>query len=302
MLETKSWDQYSEEEILEANVVKYNNEHIIKFYTDFEEPKYSYIEYEVVFSAILNLLTSKLSHPIRAVDMCGGAGKAAFVVKKLQLNSIVTLVDVAEKMLDIAKIRMEKENISDLEIVNADAFGFLEEDREFDLIIFSSAIHHFKDPVDLLSKASKRLSDNGFIITIADPTTIIKSKRYKFFEFLAVNSDGKKQIMKKCFSNTFTKTDSKIPDENFDLAEYQTYLGINDMKLKQDLANMGLSTLVHMRYPAGEPFMTKIMPFFGLCWAFSLILYKGNLENRQEVASSIKQIIKKNLPFRIKYF
>jgi hypothetical protein len=68
------WQDVSEEEILNANIDKYNDENILRFYKDFKEPKYAYIEYEVVFNAVLQTLIADRGTAIRAVDMCGGAG------------------------------------------------------------------------------------------------------------------------------------------------------------------------------------------------------------------------------------
>ena len=135
MTRQKSWEEYSEQEILEANIEKYNSEAIVKFYEDFEEPKYLYLEYRVIFNSLVKLLNSFCKDSIRAVDMCGGAGKAAFALKECSPTSMVSLVDVSEKMLQIAQRKAEKENITDITPIQADAL-LLEQEGEYDLIIF----------------------------------------------------------------------------------------------------------------------------------------------------------------------
>jgi len=294
----KQWTDYSEEEILQANIDKYDQEHIINFYEDFEEPRYSYIEYEIIFKAVLAHLSEKLGHPVRAVDMCGGAGKAAFVLKDCDPECQATLVDCSDKMLDIARSRIEKQKIEGVEVVLGDAFSFLEQGEEYDLIIFSSAVHHFKDPVKLLQTAAGSLSEQGLIVTIADPTTLTKSKRYRFFEFMLSNSDLKKMKLKRMFS---LKRDESAGSEDFDLAEYQTFTGINDIELAGQLKEVGLHPIVHLRYPAGEPYMTKIMPLIGLCWAFSMIISPQPPEVNEAGSYRLKRVIKKEMPFRFKY-
>jgi len=142
----------------------------------------------------------------------------------------------------------------------------------------------------------KWLSENGIIITIADPTIITKSRRYKFFLFLAAGSQHKKEIIKQMFSGS-----NKDSSSDFDMAEYQTYTGIDDRKLASEVRNIGLSPLVHLRYPAGEPYMVKIMPYLGLCWAFSMVLGKTENHIPEEMIDKLKQEIKKEMPFRIKY-
>ncbi len=299
MSRQKRWEDYSEQDILHANIEKYDNDAIIKFYEDLEEPKYLYAEYSVIFKAVLDMLALSNDRVLRAADMCGGAGKAAFVLKECKPDCTVNLVDVSDKMLEIAEKKAEKLGVSGITLTKDDAFNFLERDAEYDLIVFSSAIHHFKDPVNLLNLASTRLAENGIIITIADPTIITKTRRYKFFEFLASNSEGKKQKLKACFSSGRNKGLTNGLD--FDLAEYQTYTGIDDIQLRQDLFDIGLNPLIHLRYPAGEPYMTKIMPYLGLCWAFSMVISKSKVDEFEAHKDTLKGEILSNMPFRFKF-
>lgn len=292
MKEAKAWEYYSEEEILEANKLKYESDAIVQFYADFEEPKYTYREYNVVFSAVVDMLKPHLNGPLRAVDMCGGAGKGAFTLKKCCPEAEVTLVDLSEKMLDIAKKRAVKEGFTDIEMVLSDAYSFLASEREYDVIIFSSAIHHFKDPVNLLKAASKALSPAGVIITIADPNRLKSSRRFKFFEFLAADKAHKKMIL----ANLFKPKDKP---SIFDVAEYQAYYGIEDKLLCEELKKAGLNPLLHLRYPAGESFFTRIMPYFGLFWAFSLVLAKDSRYEKE--AGRLKNRIKENMPFTVSF-
>jgi SAM-dependent methyltransferase len=217
----------------------------------------------------------------------------------------VTLVDVAEKMLAIARRHMEFENIDDIEVIAADALGFLQEARQFDLIIFSSAVHHFKDPVNLLYTAAQKLSAHGFIVTLADPTTMIKTKKYNMFNFLITGWDNKKRMARQYWEKCISSRNSEAAacrEADFDVAEFQTYLGIDDFQLKQNLARVGVKSLVHMRYPAGGgPLITRIMGMVGICWAYGLILYRDSDQNYQQLEREIKAAIKQQLPFKTKY-
>lgn len=301
MTKQKKWEEYSEKDILEANIEKYNKEAIVKFYEDLEEPRYLYSEYKVILGSVAKMLQASCPEPIRAVDMCGGAGKAAFVLKECSPACTVNLVDVSDKMLEIAENKAQKQNITGIIPLQKDAFAFLEQEAEYDLIMFSSAIHHFKDPVNLINLAAQRLSDHGLIITIADPTTITKSKRYKFFEFLASNSEGKKHKLKACFSSKKNQEVAASMEPDFDLAEYQTYTGIDDIALRQSLTAVGLNPLLHIRYPAGEPYMTKIMPYLGLCWAFSMVISKNVIDEYERQKDTVKREIKANMPFKFRF-
>ncbi|MDI9479433.1 MAG: class I SAM-dependent methyltransferase [Syntrophomonadaceae bacterium] len=298
-MSSKDWHEYSEDEILQANIEKYQRDDIVKFYEDFEEPRYTYIEYQIILAAVLRALRQKLGRPVRAVDMCGGAGKAAFIIKSIQPDSEVTLVDLSDKMLDIARQRAAKLCLDDLHIVEADAFSFLEQENEYDLFVYSSALHHFKNPVELLELSAGRMHPQGMIVSIADPTTLIKSRRYRFFQFLATNREIKRHLIKECFQRMAKRSPAQKTD--FDLAEYQTYTGIDDHQLCQDLSGVNLHPLLHLRYPAGEPYMTKIMPYLGLCWAFSTVLCASPTEYQHQV-QHMKKEISSELPFRIRFF
>jgi len=74
-----------------------------------------------------------------------------------------------------------------------------------------------------------------------------------------------------------------------------------DQELVREVRNIGLSPLVHFRYPAGEPHMVKIMPYLGLCWAFGLIMGKSTNHVPEEIIDKLKQGIKEEMPFKLKY-
>lgn len=292
----EKWEDCTEEDILQANIEKYDNNHIVDFYKGLEEPRYAYIEYEVVFKAVTEMLEKKIGRSLQAVDLCGGAGRAAFVLRACSPDCRVALVDLSEKMLAIARDRMSKQNIEGIDLIQADAFSFLDSADKYDLIVLSSAIHHFKEPLNLLQSAAARLSENGIIITIADPTTMIKSKRYEIFRFLIASGYHKKEIIKQMFSRS--NKDSSL---DFDMAEYQTYMGMDDQELVRNVRDIGLSPLVHFRYPAGgELGKIRIMSYFGLYWAFGLILGKSGNYVPEEI-DRLKQEIKEEMPYKFKY-
>lgn len=296
----KKWLQVTEDDILEANITKYNNDNVIKYYSENADAKYTYAEYDVVLTAVIDALTNNLGRSLKAVDMCGGAGKAAFIMKQYSPASDVYLVDLSEKMLDIAQKRMIKEGIGSINIVHADAYSFLDQDAEYDLIVFSSAIHHFKDPIKLLETAAQRLSPQGIIITMAEPTKLVTSRRFKFLTFVFAHKEYQVAVMRKWAKSIISL--GKAEDDLADIAEYQAYQGIDDTALARQLNTCaGLCPLVHMRYPAGEPFMLKIMPYIGLSWTFGMVLRKGQHPDDKKLSVELQERIKLGLPFKIHF-
>ena len=298
----KKWLQVTEDDILEANINKYNDDNIIKYYTEKVDPKYTYIEYQVIFNAVMESLSNRLGRGIKAVDMCGGAGKAAFIMKECNPLSEISLVDLSDKMLAVARQRMTTEDVGDIRLIKSDAFSFLETAEQYDLIVFSSAIHHFKDPIRLLVAAAERLSPQGIIITLAEPTTIIKSTRFKIMTFIFGHKEYKQDVVKGWVNNILSLGETAAADDEFaDIAEYQTYKGIDDKALSGQLNSAGLYPLVHLRYPAGDPFMLKVLPYMGLNWSFGLILRKGQHQDDSRLSIQLQNKIKEELPFKINF-
>lgn len=298
----KKWLQVTEDDILEANINKYNDDNIIKYYTEKVDPKYTYIEYQVIFKAVMEALSNRLGRGIKAVDMCGGAGKAAFIMKNCNPLSEISLVDLSDKMLAVARQRMTAEDVGDIRLIKSDAFSFLETAEQYDLIVFSSAIHHFKDPIKLLVAAAERLSPQGIIITLAEPTTIIKTTRFKIMTFIFGHKEYKQDVVKGWVNNILSLGETAAADDEFaDIAEYQTYKGIDDRALSGQLNSAGLYPLVHLRYPAGDPFMLKVLPYMGLNWSFGLILRKGQHQDDSRLSIQLQNKIKEELPFKINF-
>lgn len=303
MAVNKKWVQVTEEDILAANINKYNDDEVLKYYTEKVDPKFTYIEYQVIFKAVMEVLSKKLGRSIKAVDMCGGAGKAAFIMKQCDPLSEISLVDLSEKMLKVARDRMINENVGDIRLIKTDAFSFLESDeQQYDLIVFSSAIHHFKDPIKLLITAAEKLSPQGCIVTIAEPTTIIKSTRFKIMTFIFGHKEYKQDVVKSWIKYIMTLGESWPAEDEFaDIAEYQTYKGIDDRALSSQLSSAGLNPLVHLRYPSGDPIMLKVMPYMGLNWSFGMVLKKGRHPEDRRLSSELQSKIKEELPFKISF-
>ncbi len=299
----KKWSHVTEKDILEANIVKYDNDEIIKYYTEKADPKFTYIEYQVIFKAVMEALAKKLGRSVKAVDICGGSGKASFIMKQCDPFSEVSLVDLSDKMLAVARDKMKQEGVEDIRLIKTDAFSFLEStQQQFDLIVFSSAIHHFKDPIKLLAAAAEKLSPQGCIVTIAEPTTIIKSTRFKIVTFIFGHKEYKQDVVKSWIRYILTRGESwPAKDEFADIAEYQTYKGIDDLEMSSRLSSLGLSPLVHLRYPSGDPIMLKVMPYMGLNWSFGMVLKKGWGPEDRKLSWELQNKIREELPFKINF-
>lgn len=301
MPDEKDWHELTEEDILKANREKYEDDHIVSFY-DEEIPgqAYEYLEHEVCFRVLADHFKQTGKTAWSAIDVCGGAGKAAFMLHQCGCSDIV-LLDAAPKMLEIAQRKINSEQIKGIDVILDDAIAYLKNtERVFDVIIFSSAIHHFKDPSGLLLLAFERLSPDGVVITLGDPSRLISSRRYQraVSSYLFLTSgDHRKHVIRTLparLKGTYEAPDYRDP------AEYQAHKGIDDFKLKQHLHEQGIRALVHFRYPAGgSQLLTRLMPYIGLTWALGMVCTR---EDRPALASRLKQALAAQLPYKIKFY
>ncbi len=100
------------------------------------------------------------------LDFGGGTGLIALPLAK-QAKS-VTLVDIADKMLTQARLKIESQKLANLYLIQQDLL--LEPlEEEFDLIIVSRVLHHMPNLEDSLAMFKEHLTHGGQLF-IADFT------------------------------------------------------------------------------------------------------------------------------------
>ena len=100
------------------------------------------------------------------LDFGGGTGLIALPLAK-QAKS-VTLVDIADKMLAQARLKIESQKLANLYLIQQDLL--LEPlEEEFDLIIVSRVLHHMPNLEDSLAMFKEHLTHGGQLF-IADYT------------------------------------------------------------------------------------------------------------------------------------
>ena len=111
-------------------------------------------------------LLGNLGHPPAALDACGGAGNAALRMQALGCN--VKLVDISPEMIELYKEACERAGYEAAAATGEIGDYLTKDDQRFDLIVFSSALHHLENPIGVLRLAQSRLTPNGIIATIFD--------------------------------------------------------------------------------------------------------------------------------------
>ena len=202
---------------------------------------------------------------LRCLDACGGSGNAA--LKMMARGAHVTVCDVSEDLLALLKQKADVLGFSPT-IVCSEIAKFLSgEMPAFDLIVFSSALHHLPEIAPVLTLACARLKDGGLLYTVFDPTSRSELSRaarglvtadYLAFKLLRQTRDLPSAVIRRMrrarASRTSTgygaaaKRNLPLSDENLGvLAEYHVEAGIDDQALVKQLESLGMDVIWHAR-------------------------------------------------------
>jgi 2-polyprenyl-3-methyl-5-hydroxy-6-metoxy-1,4-benzoquinol methylase len=226
---------------------------------------------------------------IYALDACGGSGNIA--LKLLDRGVKVVLCDVSPDLIKIFASKCKQRGYS-AEIVRQEIGSFLSStERTFDLIVFSSALHHIEDYTGVLLLSQSRLNKGGMIYTVFDGTKrgflTYWIMTADYIVFAVLNRPGKiipsiikkfKRIKSGHLSDSNAKDRLGLTWENIGLlAEYYASSGIDDFALVDRMSQHGLEVIWHERYPdARYAFFRLILRLLGRPTSFKLLLrYAG---------------------------
>ena len=134
----------------------------------FDSPKNTFLA-QLVYDQIRRQVPDLSGKTI--LDFGGGTGLITLPLAKDAKS--VTLVDIADKMLDQARIKAKKQELQNLTFLCRDLLAEPLEDT-FDLIIVSRVLHHLPDLDKTLALFHRHLKDQGQLF-IADYTKTSKS-------------------------------------------------------------------------------------------------------------------------------
>jgi len=223
---------------------------------------------------------------IRALDACGGSGNVS--LKLLARNMDVTLVDISPELLDIFRRKCARLGVSP-RIVCAEIGSFLSETSQtFDLIVFSSALHHLANIEQVLTLAFHRLRPCGLLFTIYDPTSrsnlqtttrVLLRLEYFMFKLFCQTVDLPSAVarrLRRVFSGMSArrKSDATLSQATAGmLAEFHVEQGIDDFSLVTKLRANGFEVVWHERYAEGRFDLTRhIIERLGDSTSFKLLL------------------------------
>lgn len=99
-----------------------------------------------------------------------GCGTGNLALKFLRRGYEVKGVDISEKMLAGLREKVKVEGKRRLELIRAEVNQFLgEDDNKYNIIAFSSVLHHLPNYFETLRKAISRLKEPGIIYIVHEP-------------------------------------------------------------------------------------------------------------------------------------
>ena len=189
--------------------------------------------------------------------MAGGTGNASWLLDDMGCN--VTMIDISPAMVREFDARCQREGRSiDAECV--DLVEYLDSsssDDKFDVIVFSSALHHFRYPDQVVERSMGLLAPGGIIVTVADPTRRVGARWFRACSLAdrqthLLLSDPAALAGKLAKKLGLGRTSNGASASNVGrVAEFHSALGIDDVSLAASIKALGGAVLMHRRYTAG---------------------------------------------------
>lgn len=162
-------------------------------------------------------------------------------------------------MLGIFRRKLEAGGL-DATVVNRPIVDFLrEDDHKYDLIVFSSCLHHFADIDEVFELCRWRLKLRGIVFSIFDPTLtrrlgsvsrLLISLDYLLFKILRQTRDLPASVARR-IRRTLRggSPDPRFSDDDVGvIAEFRVGEGIDDEGLLERLEAAGFERVSHRRY------------------------------------------------------
>lgn len=180
------------------------------------------------------------------LDACGGTGNVSELLAHRGIES--TLVDVSPEMLSRWTEKAAALGV-DSDIVESEIESFLAtDDRDWELIVFSSALHHLDDYVAACESAAASLAPGGVLVTAFDPirTEDRLTQRLRRFDYL-LSLAAKPSALLAAVARKRRRREAGGVNVG-DLAEKHALRGIDDTSIISALTASGLEIVEHRRY------------------------------------------------------
>nr|MBA2522537.1 class I SAM-dependent methyltransferase [Solirubrobacterales bacterium] len=188
---------------------------------------------------------------------------------------VTTVADVSPDMLAQWRAKANELGIA-ADTFEGDIDDFLlRDEREWDLIVFSSALHHLDDYIEVVGLAAERLAPGGVIVTVLDPTRTGEAitPRLRRFDYLLSLALHPHAFLAALGRRTRRRDEGGV--NVGDIAEKHVLEGVDDAAVIRRLEQSGLEVVEHRRYVDQRYRLTEwLMRLMKLSTTFHLIARK----------------------------
>jgi len=198
----------------------------------------------------------------RVLDACGGSGNVAQSLARQGL--VPTVVDVSPEMVAQWRSKCHELGVeADVHVAPIEEFLRTDE-RTWDLIVFSSALHHLDDPGAVLEAAAARLGPRGAILTIFDPTQADRTVRIMrlvdWLGYLLIDQPGEfLTVVRRRVAGQGRRVAAGVEPHVGRTAERYALSGIDDFALRRKLEDCHVTVLVHERFVDARLAMVRLL-------------------------------------------
>ena len=192
---------------------------------------------------------------------CGG-GTGNLTLKMCARVWTVTVVDVSDEMLDLLREKARTRGYSPT-LIRSPIERFLDATCEtFDLVAFSSVLHHLHSYTSVVERAASRVRPEGLFYSNYDP--VVPKRPFWTWAFDSVDIGvaklafdradvlpGIRRRMRKLFSPRDLSFGRTVVSAG-DIAEYHVRTGTDDEQIIRLLQKSGFAIVEHLRYATGR--------------------------------------------------
>ena len=184
-------ESYSNDKILSFEIKDSSTNKVTKFYKESPFPNYKDTDNKstILEKGDKNALAAQfkkfIGYKKKVLEVGCGTGQLSIYFSIGTNNEVIGLDPTIESLV-LAKNFSEKNNISNIKLVNADIFDDVLNDNYFDFIWCNGVLHHTKDPYGAFKILIKSLKINGYVLIglynkYGRVRTIIRRYIYKIF-------------------------------------------------------------------------------------------------------------------------
>jgi len=207
----------------------------------------------------------------RVLDACGGSGYASLELGSMGLE--VTTVDISPDMLEVYEASASTAGLTSTTRVGEIGSFLSESAEQWDLVVFSSALHHLDDYQAVLDAACQHLAEGGVIATVFDPIASGKLvKLIRYIDYLLWLAARQPRTFVRRLGRRAARPSASSPSIGR-MAERHALTGIDDLALARHLREHGMEVILHERsYEARFSPMRVLLRLLARPTAFAFVV------------------------------